>query len=243
MSNMLITEITADRDGFVKEKLKDARPLVTASVKDGIVLVTESTGGIRKKIWPVSKRIAFGAIGVFADFKGAKSQKIIGLEGLQDIAVELAQSTALIYSKEDVWADDLAIVLSTLVRKIYSNYKMLPLCVEFLLAEVNDEPAHDKLIRIFPDGTPEETLDSYIILGEDEGKLDKKIAELLKNARTKLENMDASRAIDLIIKAILATRKTTDEKKKEIKFEIGILRRDSQFERLTKEVPRKVKND
>jgi len=219
-----LREVLIQKDELIREKLSKSRPIVAASTRDGLVLVTESAG-TRKKIWPVSSKIVFGGIGEFTDFKGVGSVRIPGLEGIQDIAVKLVSTHVLQYSEEDVHVDSLALVLGSLIRKIYIDPKRFPICVKFLLAEVNSTPEQDKIFVVSPSGILTQIESSYAVLaGTDEtySSLEQKIKQHLADRR--FEELDIETAIDIL-------KKVLTPEGQEIRFEVGIQSRDKKFQR------------
>ncbi len=227
MNNLIpASDFLADKKKTVEDDLKQAKPLIIASTKEGILLITENPTH-SNKIAEAYDRIAFGAIGKYVKFK--KLRKMI---------VSQAIIIGGEYAREDVRVESLTEALGDKLDEIdsISLYKTAPWSVEIALAEVNSKPEHDKIVVILFNGVLKYKDQPYVVVGRNK-ELKVKIEELTQEK--KFKEMNFKESIRLIKKAIIATlnreNKTEDKKNKkgkekrikpDVKFEIAVLHRD-----------------
>ncbi|MDA2922438.1 hypothetical protein MYX07_04205 [Patescibacteria group bacterium AH-259-L07] len=210
--NMFL-EWRKEKEQNAEHYISNATVLVAASVHDGIIFVTENPS-IYSKTAEIYNRIGIGAIGESASFNR-----------LIDTAIELASTTGLSYDEENVWAEDIAIMLGEKMYTAYAYPELVAYNTELVVAEINHTPETDKLIVISYTGEPDYRHQPYVIIGRNTNSLKNKINECLKGRA--FQKLTTKTGIKLIKQAIRATRK---QKGRAI-FEVSVLKRSVEGDR------------
>lgn len=133
-------EAIANRREYVVDQLKGGSPVMAASLPDGILLLGVGSG--QSKIFELFDRHALAGLGHPAD-----------IEKIRQAAIDAAHVEAFTRAPEDVSLRRLvSFGLSPQLKVNFEQIFSAPFLVEFLLAELGSEPAHDLFFRLHFDG-------------------------------------------------------------------------------------------
>lgn len=208
----------ADKKEIVENNLNNARPLVIASCKDGIVFVGENPSIVRKTA-EVYDKIAAGTIGMLTNIYEL-------IEMLVKVAIDYGSS----YSRKDVHVERLTIVLANILYNIYSDPRLIPYSAEVVLAQIEDSPEDDKILIVdYTGGIENLERQPYIVIGRNTEPLKKKINQLLND--TKFQILFVKDAIEIIKQAISIGKKEKNNLSDALKFEVCVLERENHHKR------------
>lgn len=157
-------EILEEKDKIAQEILKDAKPIIAISLKEGILIFTANPNLKFDKIYEVYDRIVCAISGYRPDFME-----------LYRPLVFAAENWAENYSEGDVALKDLAEGLARFLKQKYENSAVpTPYIVNMALVEIAPNQKDDILIRIDFRGSLK-IFDSYLVLSSD--KLEKSKAK------------------------------------------------------------------
>lgn len=166
------SEILEEKRGKAQEKLKDAKPIVVISLKEGILIFTANPDLKFDKIYEVFDRIACAISGYRPDFMELYRPLVFG-----------AEKWAGDWSEDDVALKDLADELAKFLKQRYENPGVpTPYIVNLALAEVAPNQKDDVLVHIDFQGDLRNS-DSYLILNgteEEKSEAEKLIQKYLK---------------------------------------------------------------
>jgi len=148
-------QLVKDRADFARKGVARGRPIVVATVDEGILLVGENSSPSLRKIGEVYDRIAFAGVGRFNEF-----------ETLRVAGVRYADLKGYSYARGDVTAKGLANAYSQTLGQIFSH-EVKPYEVDIIVAELGETLDDDKLFRIQFDGTLRDA-DRLTVLGAGE---------------------------------------------------------------------------
>jgi proteasome alpha subunit len=133
-------EAIGNRREYVREQLKGGSPAFGVSLPDGILLLGVGTG--HSKVFELFDRHALAGLGHPAD-----------IEKIRQVAIDAAHLEAFNRAPEDVSLRRLVgFGLSPQLKTNFEQIFSAPYLVEFILAEVGNEPGHDLLFRLHFDG-------------------------------------------------------------------------------------------
>jgi proteasome alpha subunit len=133
-------EAVANRREYVREQLKGGSPVFAASLPDGILLLGVGSG--QSKVFELFDRHALAGLGHPAD-----------IEKIRQAAIDAAHVEAFTRAPEDVSLRRLvSFGLSPQLKTSFEQIFSAPFLVEFIIAELGADPAHDLLFRLHFDG-------------------------------------------------------------------------------------------
>ena len=160
-------QIMRDKADYARRQIAQGRSLIATLYDDGILIATENTSRMLRKISEIYDRIAFGGVG-----------KASELDQLRQAGVRMADLTGYNYSREDVNARSLANAYAQAIGEVFTR-DLKPYEVEILVAELGDVPENDQLYHIFFNGVWADEERFTVLLGETEG-----IKERMESAYT-----------------------------------------------------------
>jgi len=208
-------QMMQDKAEYAKKGIAKGKSIIAMEYQDGILFVADNPSSLNK-IAEIYDNIAFAGAGKYSEF-----------ENLRKAGIRHADLKGYAYSREDVTAKALANAYSQTLGTIFSQ-EIKPLEVEILVAEVNEDPALNKLYRISFDGNIMDDKGFTVIGGRSDD-----IRDYLKD-RYKA-NMDIEAAIKLSIEAL---EKAIDAKLSPKNLEVAVLdrnRRGRKFKRIPEE--------
>jgi len=133
------TQIMDDKKQYAEAGIKMGKDVIALEYKDGIILVTENSSEKLNKISEIYDRIAFAAVGLYAE-----------IEPLRFQGVQAAEVKGFTYSREDVNARWLANIYSQLIGSMYRLLDAKPPEIDLLLVEVGDDFSPQNTIYHIP---------------------------------------------------------------------------------------------
>jgi proteasome alpha subunit len=134
-------QIIKDKADLARKGIARGRPLVVLEYADGILFVADNPSTHLHKIGEVYDRIAFAAVGRFAEF-----------ESLRVAGVRLADLRGYSYGREDVSSRSIANAYSQTLGQIFIQ-EPKPYEIELCVAEVGTDGSPNALYHVIYDGT------------------------------------------------------------------------------------------
>lgn len=207
------SELLEEKGGIAQEKLKDAKPIIAISLKEGVLIFAVNPNLKVNKIYPLHDRIACVISGHRPDFKKIYTPLRITIQDWADY-----------YSEGDIVLKKLAEELASFIKDRYENPGVpTPYIINMALIEVAPAQKDDILIQVDFKGNLVD-FNSYLILNDDESKKSK-IEELIKKylkegysiekicSDVAKQNKKLHRANEGRLEAVLLSRKKVLEKK------------------------------
>jgi len=158
-----------DRSDFARSGVAKGKPVVIASVREGIVLVTENPSASLRKISEIYDRIAFAGVGRYNEF-----------EALRVAGIRYADLRGYAYDRADVTARSVAAAYAQTLGAVFTG-EPKPLEVELAVAEVGERPAEDQFFRISFDGSVAQ-ITGLLVIGGGAEDLTARLREELPTA-------------------------------------------------------------
>lgn len=133
-------EAIGHRAHYVESRLADGVPVLAASCKEGIVLLSKRRQGNRK-VFEIYDRLAFAGIGLQSD-----------IEAIRIAAIEFAHREGFTRSEEDVTVNRVVARLSSSIKRAFADFNTSPIVAACLFAEVGDKPSKDTIMVLEYDG-------------------------------------------------------------------------------------------
>ncbi|HMS55623.1 MAG TPA: hypothetical protein PKA27_09510 [Fimbriimonadaceae bacterium] len=133
-------EAIGHRAQYVESRLADGVPVLAASCKDGIAVLTWRRVGTRK-VFEIYDRLLFSGLGLQSD-----------VEAIRIAAIEFTHREGFARSEEDVTVQRVVAGLSTSIKRSFADFNTSPVVATCLFAEVCDTPAEDSLMVLEYDG-------------------------------------------------------------------------------------------
>src|SRR5689334_18828648 len=137
-------EAVGNRRYYLDEQFKQGSPVVAASYRDGVLVLTVSKG--TPKLYEIYDRLALGGMGHPAD-----------LEKLRFSLLEMAHVEGFNRSPSDVTGSRMVKYgIAPLIKQAFEEVFKAPFIVKILLAELGQKAGKDTFLVIDYDGTFEE---------------------------------------------------------------------------------------
>jgi len=134
-------QLIKDRSDFARAGVAKGKPVVIATVKEGIALVTENPSASLRKISEIYDRIAFAGVGRYHEF-----------EALRVAGIRYADLRGYAYDRADVTARSVAAAYAQTLGAVFTG-EPKPLEVELAVVEVGDKTKDDQFFKISCDGS------------------------------------------------------------------------------------------
>lgn len=133
-------EAIGHRAQYVESRLADGVPVLAASCRDGIAVLTWRRVGTRK-VFEIYDRLLFSGLGLQSD-----------VEAIRIAAIEFAHREGFARSEQDVTVQRVVAGLSTSIKRSFADFNLSPVVATSLFAEVCDAPEDDSLMVLEYDG-------------------------------------------------------------------------------------------
>lgn len=207
------------RAQYVEGRLKSGIPVAAVSVTDGILVASyRYTSG---KIFEVYDRLVYSAIGLQSD-----------VEALRVAAVEYCHQEGYRRSEEDVTIQRVVTTLSDPLKKAFGDFRMSPMVVRTLFAEVGENMDKDRYYVLDYDGDFRPSRGRALLAGSDAAV--EAMAEALKGVD--FSTVGVTDALAQLREAVLKGMDPDGESAAsgelpELTFEAVLMRRDDKHTR------------
>ena len=147
-------QVMKDRADYARKGIARGRSLAAVVFDRGILICAENPSTTLRKVSEIYDRIAFAGVGKYNEF-----------DQLRIAGVRHADLKGYSYSREDVDARSLANAYAQILGQVFTH-EMKPMEVEILVAEVGEDPSHDRLFHILYDGTVMDEQNVTVLGGE-----------------------------------------------------------------------------
>jgi len=127
------------RASFVESRLQGGTPVVAASVKEGILMLTARRQA--NKIYEIYDHLMVGMVGQQSD-----------VEALRVAAIDFSHQEGFQRSEQDVTIQRVISAISTPLKRAFSDFNTSPFVIRALFAEVGAEPDKDSFFVLDYDG-------------------------------------------------------------------------------------------
>lgn len=132
-------EAVSHRAGYIESRLSGGAPVIAASHRDGIVIVTVRRQA--QKIYEIYDRLVFAGLGQQSD-----------VEQLRVTAIDFAHQEGFQRSEEDVSIQRVVMALSQPMKRAFGDFNTAPFVARSLFAEVGSGPEKDRFFLLDYDG-------------------------------------------------------------------------------------------